>query len=168
MNASLEAQHSVHMIISISIQTKGQVILGYRDHYHLNFLMYRISHDFSHWKCWWLQWCLADGVASQSSSRRDARWKKPWWPYCSVSTKKISAGKVGNNQVGNNRSDLWKPNPLFPALRILASATYCADTTVFVHPVTPRRAKKLFCPHNESASPRTVMEGVGGEGDHRG
>ena len=58
--------------------------------------MYRISHDFSHGKCWWLQWCFADGVASQSSSRRNKRGKKPWWPYCS--TIKISAGKVGNNQ----------------------------------------------------------------------
>ena len=61
-------------------------------------------------------------------------------------------------------SDLWSPNPFLPALRILASATYCADTTVFIHPATPRRATKRFCPHNESASPRTVMEGVGGEG----
>ena len=49
--------------------------------------MYQISHDFSHGKCWWRQWCFADGVASQSSSRRGARGKKPWWPYCSVSTK---------------------------------------------------------------------------------
>ena len=30
----------MHMIISISIQTKGQVMLGYGDHQHLNFLMY--------------------------------------------------------------------------------------------------------------------------------